>query len=69
KYGKSVDALAKHLNSAANSVEDLGRRTRVMVRKLSDVEKIPDGDSAKLLGLQDAAIADVEEEDEAGDPI
>jgi len=54
KYGTVVSALAKQLTTASNSVENLGRRTRAMSRKLKDVELLSDGKTAEnLLGLSD----------------
>lgn len=52
KYGDVVGALARQLHTASNSVENLGRRTRAMSRKLKTVEALPDQQSAeKLLGF------------------
>jgi DNA recombination protein RmuC len=52
KYNAVVDKLASQLQTAANSVESLGRRTRAMNRRLKTVEKLPDGAAtAALLGF------------------
>ena len=52
KYGDVVSSLARQLNAASNSVDSLGRRTRVMSRKLKDVEVLSDQQAAKrLLGF------------------
>jgi DNA recombination protein RmuC len=52
KYGGVVSALAKQLNTASNSVDSLGRRTRAMSRKLKTVEVLPDQQTTeKLLGF------------------
>ena len=52
KYNSVVEKLAKHLNTAATSVESLGKRTRAMSRKLKSVEVLPSEVSATaLLGL------------------
>jgi DNA recombination protein RmuC len=52
KYGDVVVALSRQLNTASNSVESLGRRTRAMSRKLKSVETLPNQEVAeKLLGL------------------
>jgi len=56
EHGKVVLRLKKQLSAATNTVDDLGRRTRVMNRKLTDVEVLPGASSRELLGL-DAAIA------------
>jgi len=52
KYGDVVSSLARQLNAASNSVDSLGRRTRVMSRKLKDLEVFSDQEAAgKLLGF------------------
>ena len=64
KYGDVVSSLARQLNAASNSVDSLGKRTRVMSRKLKDVEVLPDPRAAeKLLGFvaDDAIDESVEE--------
>jgi hypothetical protein len=45
QYGTVVNALAKQLTGASNSVENLGRRTRAMSQKLKDVELVSDAQS------------------------
>jgi DNA recombination protein RmuC len=52
KYNDVVDRLARQLDTAAKSVETLGVRTRVMSRKLQDVEQLPDATSQILLGSE-----------------
>ncbi len=67
KYGDVVSALARQLNTASNSVESLGRRTRAMSRKLKSVEALPDQEAAKkLLGFSANDMLDVSAE-ELGD--
>ena len=52
KYGDVVSSLARQLNAASNSVDSLGKRTRVMSRKLKDVEVLSDQQAAeRLLGF------------------
>ena len=63
KYGDVVGSLARQLSAASNSVDSLGKRTRVMSRKLKDVEVLPDPRAAeKLLGLSDDAVDGVFED-------
>jgi DNA anti-recombination protein RmuC len=58
-----VNALARQLTTASNSVENLGRRTRAMSRKLKDVELLSDSERAEnLLGLSDEIVDDGFEE-------
>ena len=52
KFGETLKRVKKHLNSAANTIDDdLERRTRVMKRKLREVEKLPQEEADELLGL------------------
>ena len=52
KFGETLKRVKKHINSAANTIDDdLERRTRVMKRKLRDVEKLPQEEADELLGL------------------
>jgi len=57
RYGDVVDRLRMQLNSAANTVESLGRRARVMNRRLREVEQLPEDAAQGLLRL-DAGAAD-----------
>ena len=50
-YNAVVERLGKNLSTAAKSVEDLHRRTRVMGRKLKDVEQLDQTAAQNLLGL------------------
>lgn len=61
KYGKVVETLGKQLDTARQSVDKLGVRTRVMTRTLRDVDKLPD-ESAKLLLTSAATDEDDGEE-------
>jgi len=65
KYNKVVETLSKQLSTAAKSVENLGMRTRVMNRKLRDVEKLPDEAALALIGpaLEEAEETAPENED------
>jgi DNA recombination protein RmuC len=52
-YGEVVDKLGRQLTTAGNSVENLGKRARIMSRKLKTVEVLPDQTTAEqLLGLE-----------------
>ncbi len=64
KYNGVVDSLSKQLNTAANSVKNLGIRTRAMNRKLRDVEKLPEETAKIILG---PALVDAEDTDEQED--
>ena len=59
KYGDVVNSLARQLSAASNSVDSLGKRTRVMSRKLKDVEVLPDQHAAeKVLGFSGDGTVD-----------
>jgi DNA recombination protein RmuC len=68
KYNAAVEGLGKHLGTAANSVKALARRTRVMNKKLKDVETLPAPEAAALLGLSvdlsDDTELEIDERDE-----
>ena len=51
KYGDVVGSLARQLNAASNSVDSLGRRARVMSRKLKDVVLSDQQAAERLLGF------------------
>jgi DNA recombination protein RmuC len=62
RYNEVVGRIEKQLATAATSVENLGRRTRVMTRTLKTVELLPeDGTAQKMLGLTPDALADEDE--------
>ena len=54
RYNETVSKVARQLNTAVGSVDELRKRTGLMDRALRDVETMPDdGSSAKLLGLEE----------------
>jgi DNA recombination protein RmuC len=50
-HGKVVEKLRNQLGAATNTIDALGTRTRVMNRKLRDVEMLSDGTAPQVLGL------------------
>jgi DNA recombination protein RmuC len=62
KYGDVVGKLKKQLETAANTIDTLGTRTRAMNRKLQGVEIITDDVSQTILGLPAAAIDNPDDE-------
>jgi DNA recombination protein RmuC len=52
KFGDILDKVKKQLNTAANTIEQTGVRTRAMERKLKDVEEIPETEAVELLDLK-----------------
>ena len=64
KYNIVVERLAKQLQSATNSVDNLGQRTRAMNRTLRNVEALPQGISeTALLGFDGEDIAALQEQE------
>jgi DNA recombination protein RmuC len=53
QHGKVVDVLKKQLNTAANTVDKLGTRTRAMSRSLRNVESLPGPQAETLLSIPD----------------
>jgi DNA recombination protein RmuC len=64
EHGKVVMKLQRQLGTASKTIDELGTRTKVMNRKLKDVETLPGVDALKVLGLTNAALASAEDEDE-----
>lgn len=50
KFGPMLAKVKKKLTEASNTIDDAERRSRVMTRKLRDVENLPSGESMALLG-------------------
>jgi DNA recombination protein RmuC len=55
KFGEVLDKVQKKLHEANNVMETAKRRSRVMQRKLKDVEALPEAQTSELLGIEDAA--------------
>lgn len=53
KFGDVLTKVKKQLDSASNTIDQTGVRTRAMERKLREVEQLPVDASEKLLGLSD----------------
>ena len=50
KFGDVLDSASKQLETVANSINKAGTRTRVIEKKLKDVEKLPEDKTQKILG-------------------
>ena len=50
KFGDVLDKVKGHLEKATNSLDDTGKRTRQMARKLKAVEELPAEEARQLLG-------------------
>jgi DNA recombination protein RmuC len=62
KFGDILERTRKKLQEASNVVENAGVRSRVIARKLQNVQELPARDAAKLLQTGDIESADFEEE-------
>lgn len=65
KYAAVLEKLQKQLETASNTVEETAKRSRAVVRKLRDVETLPDGEAQRLLQMGEV---EVEEEGVGEDP-
>lgn len=59
KFGTVLDGVKKKLDEASNKIEETGRRTRALSRKLREVEALPAEESQRLLGVD---VEDLPEE-------
>jgi DNA recombination protein RmuC len=58
KFGAVLDGVKKKLDEASNKIEETGRRSRVLTRKLRDVEALPNDESQRLLGAESGLSED-----------
>jgi DNA recombination protein RmuC len=56
KFGGILDKVKKQLDTAANTIDQTGVRTRAMERRLKEVEQLPAGESEKVLGLSEVEL-------------
>lgn len=64
KFGGVIDKVNRNLETARNQMDALATRTRVVSRKLRDVQELPESDAKLLLKLS-PGLAGVDEDDEA----
>ena len=53
KFGEVLSRVKKQLDTASNTIDQTGVRTRAMERKLREVEELPLESTAKILELAD----------------
>ena len=53
KFGDVLSKVKKQLDTASNTIDQTGVRTRAMERKLREVEALPSDVSQNLLGLEE----------------
>lgn len=60
KFGDVLERLKRQLNTATQTVEQTGVRTRAMERKLREVEQLPEAESEQVLQLGEAEAVERE---------
>lgn len=68
KFGDVLAKVKKQLQTAGNTIEQTEVRTRAMVKKLRDVEQLPDSSAAELLSLAEVELDEAASEEEELDP-
>lgn len=70
KFGRVVDKVNKNLDTARNHMDALGVRSRVVARKLREVQSLPDAEAKLLLKLKPLLPepTDGDSHDEDSDP-
>ncbi|MGA7850751.1 MAG: DNA recombination protein RmuC [Terriglobales bacterium] len=66
KFGNALATVEKKLHEASNKLGDVRTRSRVLTRKLRDVQDLPGADSERLLQLGSVSIAAVVDEEAQG---
>ena len=61
-----LDGIQKNLEAANNKIHTVNQRSRSIVRKLKDVETLPQQEAEKYLG--DASEIEFEDEDQTQQP-
>jgi DNA recombination protein RmuC len=64
KFGEVLDRVKRQLETASKSIEETGRRSRVMQKKLCSVERLPDEEASAILELPAKAETDEVEIDQ-----
>jgi DNA recombination protein RmuC len=64
KFGDILAKTKKKLDEASNTIDDAGRKTKTIARRLRDVEALPLAESGKLLGSEGVAVIDAEASEE-----
>ena len=57
KFGDVLSRVKRQLDTASNTIDETGVRTRAMERKLREVEALPGEESVELLELSDELVA------------
>jgi len=51
KFGEILDKVKRQLNTASRTIEDTGRRSRAIERRLRSVEQLPEPEALEILAL------------------
>jgi DNA recombination protein RmuC len=62
KFGEVLDKVKRQLHTASRTIEDTGRRSRAIERKLRAVEKLPEPEALEILALPEPGEEDDGEE-------
>jgi len=62
KFGAVIDKIQKKLLEATNEIDNAKKRSRVLDRKLRDVQELPGPQAQSLLGLVEGTAAPADEE-------
>lgn len=62
KFGETLDGVKKKLEQASNTMDEAAKRSRVIARKLRDVEELPAHENQMLLAVNDNFDDDAEEQ-------
>lgn len=63
KFGEALGAVQNKLDEASNKLNFVHQRSRVLGKKLRDVQELPSGDAEKILEINALDLAAVAEED------
>jgi DNA recombination protein RmuC len=66
KFGDVLDKVKRQLETAGRTLDETGRRSRVMERKLRSVEELPADAATDVLELPEDAPVDLLETKEDG---
>jgi len=66
KFGEVLDKVKRQLHTASRTIEDTGKRSRAIERRLRSVERLPEPEALEILALPAAGEGD-EEEDPAAE--
>ncbi len=53
KFGDLIEKLKKQVNTISNTLEQTDKRTKIMEKKLKDVEKLPEEEAKKIIELEE----------------